>query len=108
MEEENLEQKPGCGMPIAWALIAAVLVCGGAGVTGLLGMDSESAGVTAATFSAGPVGFGLFGALAALVTHFAIKSGGARVGVPIGCGCLGALGTIGATVFFFAAIFPSL
>lgn len=95
-------------MPIVWAVVAAVLLCGGVGVTAVLGMDSESAGVQAATISAGPVGFGLSGALAAVAVHFVAKSSGVRIAAPLGCGCLGAIATIAGTVVFFAALFPAL
>jgi hypothetical protein len=95
-------------MPIAWAAVGAVLVCGGGAVTAALATQSESAGVQAATLCAGPAGFGIAGALAAVVTHFVVRRGRARVAVPFGCGCLGAVGAVGATLFFFAAVFPAL
>ncbi|MFZ5480961.1 MAG: hypothetical protein ACOZNI_29640 [Myxococcota bacterium] len=102
------EEKPGCLMPIAWAAIAALAVCAGGAVLAVAIEDSESAGVAASTWLAGPVGFALAGALAAFVTHFVAKGTGARLAVPVGCGCLGAVGALFATVFFFGAIFPSL
>lgn len=101
--------KPGWLMPILWVVVGAVTVCGGASAIGMVAVSgSESDGVAAATFATGPIGFGLAGALAGLVTHFVAKSAGVRVAVPIGCGCLGWIGASLATVFFFAAIFPAL
>lgn len=95
-------------MPIVWAVIGALTVCGSAAWTGIAASGSESAGVTAATMSAGPFGFGLAGAFVALIVHFASRNTGVRVGVPLGCGCLGAIAGVFGVGFFFAAIFPSL
>jgi hypothetical protein len=109
METEETTPPPrGCLMPIVWAVIAGVTVCGAAAWTGLAGMGSESAGMNAATFSAGPFGFGLAGGLAALIIHFVSRNTGVRVGVPVGCGCLGAIAAVASVGFFFAAIWPSL
>ena len=100
--------RPGCAMPVAWALVGALLVCGGVGATVASAADSESAGVQVASLVAGPVGFGLFGGLAAVVTHFAARGAGVRVAAPLGCGCLGAVATFAGTALFFGVIFPAL
>ena len=77
MEEE--QEARGCAMPIVWALIAAVTVCGSGAWVGLAASGSERAGVSAATAAAGPFGFGLAGGLTALIVHFASRNTGIRI-----------------------------
>lgn len=98
----------GCMIPIAWAVLAGALLCGCGAWIFAAASDSESAGVTAATYATAPIGFGLAGALGAAITYFVTKNTGVRLAVPAGCGCLGGLVAFGATAFFFAAIFPAL
>ncbi len=102
------EEKPGWGMPIAWLALGLLFLCGGGASVAIAAYGSETAGVQAATFAAGPMGFGAAGALGALVTHFVAKGAGARMVAPAGCGCLGALAALAATLVFFGAIFPAL
>lgn len=100
---------PGCGMPVAWLIIALVGVCGGAGLVGFQAYGSESAGINAAQLAAFPVGFAATGAIVGFITHFTVKkSPGLRAGLPVGCGCLGGLAAIAAVAVFFTAIFPGL
>ena len=46
--------------------------------------------------------------MSAVVTHFMARSAGARIGAPLGCGCVGAIAAVIATGVFFAVIFPAL
>jgi hypothetical protein len=85
------------------SLVLALLMCVG---TAVAGMMSESLGMTMAYVTAGPLGFGLVGTIAASMTKR--SSSGVAIGVPLGCGCLSAFGLIGLVVTFFVAIFPSL
>lgn len=104
----DLEEKPGCGMPIAWFITSGLIFLIGAAAVGAAAYRSESGGVSAAYMAAGPLGFVCSGAAGAFVIHFLVKSGEGRVWGPFGCGCLGA-GLIGiGTWIFFTAIFPSL
>lgn len=109
MDDSNPPENPGFAMPAAWivlAVLVSLIVCGG---VGFAGYGSESAGVSAATWGAFPLGFALSAALGALVVHFAVRrSTVVRVAAPFGCGCLG--GTLMALLVavFFAAIFPAL
>ena len=50
----------------------------------------------------------LAGGLTALIVHFASRNTGIRIGVPAGCGCLGAIGGVVGVGVFFAVIFPML
>ena len=95
-------------MPIAWGVAALVvgLLC--VGIVAVSGMGSESAGMSAAYMAAGPLGFVCSGAAGAAIIHLAVKSGGARIYGPFGCGCLGAIALALGTFVFFAAIFPAL
>ena len=106
--EDQTPQSPGCLMPIAWIIAAAVVTVIGVATVGMMASGSESAGVSAGYMASGPLGFVWGGALAALITHFVAKTPAARIGVPLGCGCLSAIGLVFGTVFFFAAIFPAL
>jgi len=106
MEPE--EAKPGCLMPVGWAIAAGIVACGGGGAVGFAGAGSESAGVSAAYMAAGPIGFALAGAMGAGVVHFASRNASVRAGVPVGCGCLGGVALFALTFVFFAAIFPAL
>jgi hypothetical protein len=108
MDDVEPTEKPGCLMPLAWLAVGSFTTCLGIGVVAAAGSQRESDGITAANWAAGPIGFALAGMLAALVVHFAAKTAGVRIAVPFGCGCLGAVGMIGAVTFFFAAIFPAL
>lgn len=95
-------------MPIVWILVGGLMVLIGlVCVIGAAG-GSESAGIQWAYIVSGPIGFGAAGVLGALITHFVAKSTPARVGAPLGCGCVGAIAAVLATVVFFAAIFPAL
>lgn len=102
--------KAGCLMPGIWLGVAAFLTLGGLGAILLGAMDSERAGVAMTWVAAAPLGLGWAGALAALVIHLFIKKAGAgvRVGVPIGCGFLGAIVTFVLVAVFFAVIWPEL
>jgi hypothetical protein len=95
-------------MPIAWAIAAVVVGLIGAGAVGFAGYGSESAGVSAAYLAAGPLGFVCSGAAGAAIIHLAVKSGGARIYGPFGCGCFGAIALAAGVWVFFTAIFPSL
>lgn len=108
MEAQTESTSPGCLMPIAWLLVSGLITIVAVVAVGASGAGSESAGVSAAYAAAGPLGFAWGGGLAALVTHFAAKSPGARIGVPLGCGCAGAIGMVLTVFVFFAAIFPAL
>jgi hypothetical protein len=101
-------EKPGCLMPLVWLAVGSLVTCAGIGVVAGLGSNSESDGVMAANWAAGPVGFALAGMLSAVVTHFVATSAGVRIGAPLGCGCLGAIGMLVAVAVFFTAIFPAL
>lgn len=106
--EDQTPQSPGCLMPIAWLIASAVITLLAAVVVGGMASGSESAGVSAGYMASGPIGFAWGGALAAVITHFVARSPGARIGVPLGCGCFSAIAFVMGTVFFFAAIFPAL
>lgn len=107
MSDEE-EAKPGPLLPLAWAAAAIFVTLVAAVGVGVMASGSESAGVSASQLAAGPTGFVCSGAVAALVVHFASRSAGVRIGVPIGCGCLGGIGAFVMLVVFYAAIWPSL
>lgn len=104
----DYEEKPGCGMPIAWIVTSAVIFLIGAAAVGASAARSESSGISAAYMAAGPLGFVCSGAAGAFVIHFLVRSGEARLWAPFGCGCLGAALLGLGTWIFFVAIFPSL
>jgi hypothetical protein len=79
-------------MPLAWTVAAIVVILGCAVVVGVATYGSESAGVTAASIAALPVGFVLGAAPSAWVVHFASRNKTARGAVPPGCGCLSSIG----------------
>lgn len=95
-------------MPIAWGIAALVIGLLCVVAVAFAGMGSESAGMSAAYMAAGPLGFVCSGAAGAAIIHLAVKSGGARIYGPFGCGCLGAIALALGTFVFFAAIFPAL
>jgi hypothetical protein len=95
-------------MPIGWALAAAVVTAVSVAGVGILGMNSESAGMEAANLAALPLGFVCSAAPVALVVHFLVKRGPARVAAPVGCGCLGGIGLLAGLFVFWSAIWPSL
>lgn len=101
--------KAGCMMPMMWLVVAAVgtFVCL-VGVSIAIG-DSESAGVTATMVAAFPLGLLWCGAIAGVVTHFAVRRRSMiRVLAPMGCAVLGGFVALGVVGVFFVAIFPSL
>lgn len=96
-------------VPVAWTAFALVVSVVAVGVVGFSAADSESAGVTATSLAALPVGFAVSGAIGAVVAHFLFRrSSVGRAATPLGCGCLGALALACGSFFFFAAIFPML
>lgn len=81
----------------------------GGAIVGVAAADSESAGVTASYFVAGPVAFFWGAGIGAILGRFALKSKpGAGKLAPWGCGCGCAVFLGFGLVFFMAAIFPSL
>ena len=110
MSEEQSGPKRSLLMPVAWVVIAMLVSVAACAGVGLAVNDSESAGIMAAQISAFPLGFALSAALGALVIHIGIKRATTllRASGPLGCGCLGGLLALGATVGFFVLIFPEL
>lgn len=102
-------EKAGCVMPIVWLVLTAVgtfLCFVGLGIAI---SDSESAGVTATMVVAFPLGLLWCGAVAALVTHFAVaRKSMIRVFAPMGCALFGGCVALVLAAFFFAVIFPEL
>lgn len=92
-----------------WGGLTFLFCCLGTAVVGVMGADSERAGVQAAYLVTGPACCSVSGLLGAVVGLFAFAGKtGARIALPIGLGILGGLvGGIGVVVFF-EAIFPSL
>lgn len=71
--------------------------------------DSESAGVTATMVVSFPLGLLWCGAIAAVVTHFAIdRKSLVRTLAPIGCAVFGGCVALVIAGVFFAVIFPDL
>lgn len=102
--------KKGCLMPGIWFGVSALVTLAGLAYLGIAASGSESAGVAATWVVAGPLGLVWAGSLAGLIVHFAFRRGSTavRAGVPLGCGCLGAITLFGLVLLFFAAIWPSL
>ncbi len=102
--------KKGCLMPGIWLGISALVSLAGLAYLGISAYGSESAGVTATWIVSGPLGLVWAGSFAAVIVHFAFRRGSTavRAGVPIGCGCLGAVACFALVFVFFAAIWPSL
>ncbi len=102
--------RPGFLMPGVWLAVAALVTLACGGYVGFSAYGSESAGVAATYAASLPFGMAWAGAIAALGVHLFYKKGskGVRVGVPLGCGCLGGLILFGAIFVFFVAIFPAL
>ena len=102
-------EKAGCTMPIMWVVLALVGTCVCAVAVGMAIADSESAGVTATMVIAFPMGLLWCGAIAAVVTHFAIgRKSLVRTLAPIGCAVFGGCIALVVAGFFFAVIFPEL
>lgn len=102
--------KKGCLMPGIWLGASALVTLVGLAFLGIAASGSERDGVMATWIVAGPLGLVWAGSLAGLITHFAFRRGSTavRAGVPLGCGCLGAIALFGLVFVFFAAIWPSL
>ena len=106
MSEEN---KPGCLLPALWfgAAFLGLLIAGA--LVGWAGYRSESAGTRAAMVAAFPLGFLWSGALGATWATFRPPEKAlVRHGIPMGCGCFGALGLTLTLVVFFMVIWPML
>ena len=104
----DYDDKPGCGMPIAWVVAAVLVTAIGGAAVGISAAGSESAAVSASYLAVGPIGFTMSGALGALAIHFFVKNPSVRAFLPFGCGCVGA-GLFGVGVWaFYTAIWPSL
>lgn len=96
-------------MLILFGVFTVLFVCGGGVVTGMMGYDSESAGVNAAMASTGPACCALAGLIAAGISLLALKGKStAQIVVPLIAGLFGgAFGGVGIFVFF-EVIWPSL
>lgn len=108
MDTEPEAERPSPAMPILWTVAALVVTVASALCVGVFASGSESDGVAASNLAAFPLGFVCTGAPVALVVHFAVKQGAARIAAPLGCGCLGGVGLLAGLFFFYAAIWPSL
>ncbi len=97
-------------MPGIWLGVGALVSLTCLAYLGFAAYGSESAGVRATYAVALPLGTVWAGAITALAVHLFYKRGsrGVRVGVPMGCGCLGGLILFGLIAVFFMAIFPAL
>ncbi len=96
-------------MPLTWTILAVGVSLIAAVAVGASAYNSESAGVTATSLAALPVGFAVSGAIGAVVAHFVFRRPSVgRTAVPLGCGCLGALTLAFGSFVFFAVIFPML
>jgi hypothetical protein len=73
--------------------------------TVIAGISSESAGMTMAMLTAGPLGFGI---IATIMSRRDAKTQGAAIGMPLGCGCAAGFVLALLTTIFFVAIFPAL
>lgn len=102
--------RPGFLMPGIWLGVSILVTLLMAAYVGLSAAGSETAGVLATRTAAFPLGMVWAGCITALAVHLFYKKGskGIRVGVPIGCGCLGGLIMFGLIIVFFVAIFPAL
>ena len=102
--------RPGFLMPGIWLGVAALVTLAMVAYVGMMAWGSESAGVQATYRAALPLGTVWAGSITALAVHLFYKKGsrGVRVGVPLGCGCLGGLILFGMIMVFFVAIFPAL
>jgi hypothetical protein len=94
---------------VLWLLGAALATLVGGAVIGVAASGSESAGVNASYFVAGPVGFFWGAAVGALIAHFGLKKKlTARRAAPVGCGCGCAVFLVIGLIVFMTAIFPAL
>ncbi len=102
--------KPGFLMPGIWLGVAVLVTLVMGGYVGFAAWRSETAGMQATYAAAWPLGTVWAGAITALAVHLFYKKGnkGVRVGVPIGCGCLGGMILFGLIFVFFATIFRAL
>lgn len=101
--------RPGCLGPIAWISLALLVTLAGGAWLGLSIADSETAGVQASQIVISPISALWAAALVAGILWIAkVRSGAARFGAPVGCGCFTLIGVAGLVFTFFAVIFPSL
>jgi len=96
-------------MPVVWIVLTLLVTLGSVGGVGFAISTSEEAGKTAALVAAFPLAFCWSALLAALGLQLFKKGGtGVRVGLPLGCGFLGALVFFGLVAGFLLVIFPQL
>lgn len=105
----DTSDRGGCVLPALWlgAAFLGLLLCGA--LVGWAGYQSESTGMRAAMVVAFPLGFVWSGALAAMAGYFKPSDKVlVRHGVPLGCGCFGAMAMALVVIVFFGAIWPAL
>ena len=102
--------RPGFLMPGIWLGVTILVTLVMMAYVGWTASRSETAGVLATRSAAFPLGVVWAGCLTALAVHLFYKKGskGVRVGVPLGCGCLGGVILFALIAVFFVAIFPAL
>ncbi len=108
-EEQARVRKVGLIVLGVFAALALLAICGGGGIIGYFGYNSESAGVSAMYVGALPIGFCLSGFLGAAAGHFLVKdSAKLKVAIPVVAGGVGGPCFLLAIWLFFVVIFPAL